>query len=76
MGLIKIPIHLIFHWLKKYTRYSRRERRYYSKEEAGMLLFFTKTIDDDLYKIFTAKRQNFLRKFQKVIWRNMINNSN
>ena len=45
------------------TRYFQtRTDATYSKEEAGMLLFFTKTIDDDLYKIFSAKRQNFLQQ--------------
>ena len=58
MGLIKNTYATDFSLAQKVaTRYFQtRTDATYSKEEAGMLLFFTKTIDDDLYKIFTAKK--------------------
>ena len=58
MGLIKNTYSSDFSLAQKVaTRYFQtRTDATYSKEEAGMLLFFTKTIDDDLYKIFTAKK--------------------
>ena len=58
MGLIKNTYATDFSLAQKVaTRYFQtRTHATYSKEEAGMLLFFTKTIDDDLYKIFTAKK--------------------
>lgn len=59
MGLIKNTYATDFSLAQKVaTRYFQtRTDATYSKEEAGMLLFFTKTIDDDLYKIFTAKKE-------------------
>ncbi len=58
MGLIKNTYSSDFSLAQKVaTRYFQtRKDATYSKEEAGMLLFFTKTIDDELYKIFTAKK--------------------
>jgi len=58
MGLIKNTYSSDFSLAQKVaTRYFQtRTDATYSKEEAGMLLFFTKTIDDDLYKIFSAKK--------------------
>ena len=58
MGLIKNTYATDFSLAQKVaTRYFQtRTDATYSKEEAGMLLFFTKTIDDELYKIFTAKK--------------------
>lgn len=58
MGLIKNTYATDFSLAQKVaTRYFQtRTDATYSKEEAGMLLFFTKTIDDDLYKIFSAKK--------------------
>ena len=58
MGLIKNTYATDFSLAQKVaTRYFQmRTDATYSKEEAVMLLFFTKTIDDDLYKIFTAKK--------------------
>lgn len=58
MGLIKNTYSSDFSLAQKVaTRYFQtRTDATYSKEEAGMLLFFTKTIDDELYKIFTAKK--------------------
>ena len=58
MGLIKNTYATDFSLAQKVaTRYFQtRIDATYSKEEAGMLLFFTKTIDDDLYKIFSAKK--------------------
>jgi len=58
MGLIKNTYATDFSLAQKVaTRYFQtRKDATYSKEEAGMLLFFTKTIDDELYKIFTAKK--------------------
>jgi thioredoxin-related protein len=59
MGLIKNTYSSDFSLAQKVaTRYFQtRTDATYSKEEAGMLLFFTKTIDDDLYKIFKAKKE-------------------
>ena len=68
MGLIKNTYATDFSLAQKVaTRYFQtRTDATYSKEEAGMLLFFTKTIDDDLYKIFTAKKAELSTQIPEI----------
>ena len=82
MGLIKNTYATDFSLAQKVaTRYFQtRTDATYSKEEAGMLLFFTKTIDDDLYKIFTAKKaelstqipESYLAEYDKQLKLNTV----
>ena len=82
MGLIKNTYSSDFSLAQKVaTRYFQtRTHATYSKEEAGMLLFFTKTIDDDLYKIFTAKKaelstqipESYLEEYDKQLKLNTV----
>ena len=82
MGLIKNTYSSDFSLAQKVaTRYFQmRTDATYSKEEAGMLLFFTKTIDDDLYKIFTAKKaelstqipESYLAEYDKQLKLNTV----
>jgi len=82
MGLIKNTYATDFSLAQKVaTRYFQtRTDAIYSKEEAGMLLFFTKTIDDDLYKIFTAKKaelstqipESYLAEYDKKLKLNTV----
>lgn len=82
MGLIKNTYSSDFSLAQKVaTRYFQtRIDATYSKEEAGMLLFFTKTIDDDLYKIFTAKKaelstqipESYLAEYDKQLKLNTV----
>ena len=82
MGLIKNTYATDFSLAQKVaTRYFQtRTDATYSKEEAGMLLFFTKTIDDDLYKIFTAKKaelstqipESYLAEYDKKLKLNTV----
>ena len=82
MGLIKNTYATDFSLAQKVaTRYFQtRTNATYSKEEAGMLLFFTKTIDDDLYKIFTAKKaelstqipESYLAEYDKQLKLNTV----
>lgn len=82
MGLIKNTYATDFSLAQKVaTRYFQtRKDATYSKEEAGMLLFFTKTIDDDLYKIFTAKKaelstqipESYLAEYDKQLKLNTV----
>ena len=82
MGLIKNTYATDFSLAQKVaTRYFQmRTDATYSKEEAGMLLFFTKTIDDDLYKIFTAKKaelstqipESYLEEYDKQLKLNTV----
>ena len=82
MGLIKNTYSSDFSLAQKVaTRYFQtRTDAIYSKEEAGMLLFFTKTIDDDLYKIFTAKKaelstqipESYLEEYDKQLKLNTV----
>ena len=82
MGLIKNTYSSDFSLAQKVaTRYYQtRTDATYSKEEAGMLLFFTKTIDDDLYKIFTAKKaelstqipESYLAEYDKQLKLNTV----
>ena len=82
MGLIKNTYSSDFSLAQKVaTRYFQtRTDAIYSKEEAGMLLFFTKTIDDDLYKIFTAKKaelstqipESYLAEYDKQLKLNTV----
>ena len=82
MGLIKNTYATDFSLAQKVaTRYFQtRTHATYSKEEAGMLLFFTKTIDDDLYKIFTAKKaelstqipESYLAEYDKQLKLNTV----
>lgn len=82
MGLIKNTYATDFSFAQKVaTRYFQtRTDATYSKEEAGMLLFFTKTIDDDLYKIFTAKKaelsqqipESYLAEYDKQLKLNTV----
>lgn len=82
MGLIKNTYATDFSLAQKVaTRYFQtRTDATYSKEEAGMLLFFTKTIDDDLYKIFTAKKaelstqipESYLEEYDKQLKLNKV----
>ncbi|PPZ91679.1 thiol:disulfide interchange protein [Cloacibacterium normanense] len=81
-GLIKNTYATDFSLAQKVaTRYFQtRTDATYSKEEAGMLLFFTKTIDDDLYKIFTAKKaelstqipESYLAEYDKQLKLNTV----
>ena len=82
MGLIKNTYATDFSLAQKVaTRYFQtRTDATYSKEEAVMLLFFTKTIDDDLYKIFTAKKaelstqipESYLAEYDKKLKLNTV----
>ena len=82
MGLIKNTNSSDFSLAQKVaTRYFQtRTDTTYSKEEAGMLLFFTKTTDDDLYKIFTAKKaelstqipESYLAEYDKQLKLNTV----
>ena len=82
MGLIKNTYSSDFSLAQKVaTRYFQtRTDAIYSKEEAGMLLFFTKTIDDDLYKIFSAKKaelstqipESYLAEYDKQLKLNTV----
>ena len=82
MGLIKNTYSSDFSLAQKVaTRYFQtRTDATYSKEEAGMLLFFTKTIDDELYKIFTAKKaelstqipESYLAEYDKQLKLNTV----
>ena len=82
MGLIKNTYATDFSLAQKVaTRYFQtRTDATYSKEEAGMLLFFTKTIDDELYKIFTAKKaelstqipESYLAEYDKKLKLNTV----
>ena len=82
MGLIKNTYATDFSLAQKVaTRYFQTKTdATYSKEEAGMLLFFTKTIDDDLYKIFTAKKaelstqnpESYLAEYDKQLKLNTV----
>lgn len=82
MGLIKNTYSSDFSLAQKVaTRYFQtRTEATYSKEEAGMLLFFTKTIDDDLYKIFSAKKaelsqqipESYLAEYDKQLKLNTV----
>lgn len=82
MGLIKNTYATDFSLAQKVaTRYFQtRTDATYSKEEAGMLLFFTKTIDDELYKIFTAKKaelstqipESYLAEYDKQLKLNTV----
>jgi thioredoxin-related protein len=82
MGLIKNTYATDFSLAQKVaTRYFQtRTDATYSKEEAGMLLFFTKTIDDDLYKIFTTKKaelstqipESYLAEYDKQLKLNTV----
>lgn len=82
MGLIKNTNSSDFSLAQKVaTRYFQtRTDATYSKEEAGMLLFFTKTTDDDLYKIFTAKKaelstqipESYLAEYDKQLKLNTV----
>jgi len=82
MGLIKNTYATDFSLAQKVaTRYFQtRTDATYSKEEAGVLLFFTKTIDDDLYKIFTAKKaelstqipESYLAEYDKQLKLNTV----
>lgn len=82
MGLIKNTYATDFSLAQKVaTRYFQtRTDATYSKEEAGMLLFFTKTIDDDLYKIFSAKKaelstqipESYLAEYDKQLKLNTV----
>lgn len=82
MGLIKNTYSSDFSLAQKVaTRYFQmRTDATYSKEEAVMLLFFTKTIDDDLYKIFTAKKaelstqipESYLAEYDKQLKLNTV----
>lgn len=82
MGLIKNTYSSDFSLAQKVaTRYFQtRTDATYSKEEAGMLLFFTKTIDDELYKIFSAKKaelstqipESYLAEYDKQLKLNTV----
>ena len=82
MGLIKNTYATDFSLAQKVaTRYFQmRTDATYSKEEAVMLLFFTKTIDDELYKIFTAKKaelstqipESYLAEYDKQLKLNTV----
>ena len=82
MGLIKNTYATDFSLAQKVaTRYFQtRTDATYSKEEAGMLLFFTKTIDDELYKNFTEKKaelstqipESYLAEYDKQLKLNTV----
>lgn len=63
LGLIKNTYSSDFPLAQKVaTRYFEgKKNEELSKDDAGLLLYFTKTVDDDLFKIFTAKRTELVK---------------